>query len=57
MISKKVDLNEVTTRPLLDDNNNPMFISTDKEVELSFKEAEAIAEGIIYYFKINSKKN
>ena len=56
MISKKVNLNDVKTRPLLDDNNNPMFISTDKEIELSFKEAEAIAEGIIYYFKINSKK-
>lgn len=55
MISKKVNLNTIKNKPLLDDNGNPMFISTDKEIELSLKEAEAIAEGIIYYFKINSK--
>ena len=47
MISKKVNLNTI--------KNKPLFISTDKEIELSLKEAEAIAEGIIYYFKINSK--
>lgn len=55
MISKKVNLNKITTKPLLDENGNPMFISIAKEIELSFKEAEAIAEGIVYYFKINSK--
>jgi len=38
-----------------DENNNPMFLSVNKEIELSFKETEAIAEGIIYYFKINSQ--
>ncbi len=55
MISKKVNLDEISNKPLLDSNGNPMFISIDKEIELSFKEAEAIAENIIYYFKINSK--
>ena len=55
MISKKVNLNKIKNRPLLDENGNPMFISTKKEIELSLKEASAIAENIIYYFKINSK--
>lgn len=55
MISKKINLSEIQNRPLLDENRNPMYISTSKEIELSLKEAEAIAENIVYYFKINSK--
>ena len=48
---------QIKNRPLLDENNNPMFISTKKEIELSLKEANAIAQNIVYYFRINSRCN
>lgn len=55
MISKKINLNEVNHSPLLDKNGNETYISEEKDVELSLKEAEAIAKDIIYYFQVNSK--
>lgn len=55
MISSKIDLNEIENEPLLDSNNNPTYVSEKKEVELFEREAEAIAQNIIYIFKINSK--
>lgn len=55
MISNKVDLNEIINEPLLDKNGNPTFVSAEKEIELYEREAEAIAQDIIYNFKINSK--
>lgn len=57
MISKKIDLDKFEHEPLLDKNSNYVYVSDDKELELSFKEAEAIAKDIIYYFKINPKTN
>ncbi len=56
MISRKINLQQIKNRPLLDSNKNPMYISTEKEVELSLKEAEAIAEDIVLYFSIHPKK-
>lgn len=56
MISKKLNLDEYTHEPLLDDNDNPLYISPEKEIELSYREALAIAEDIIYYFNINVKQ-
>lgn len=55
MISKKIKLNEYEHEPLLDENENPLYISETKEIELSYREALAIAEDIIYYFNINAK--
>ncbi len=55
MISNKIDLNEIENEPLLDKNGNPTYVSEAKEVELFEREAEAIAQDIIYIFKINSK--
>lgn len=55
MISSKIDLNEVDNEPLLDKNGNPTYVSEQKEIELFQREAEAIAQNIIYIFKINSK--
>ena len=57
MISKKVKLSEFEHEPLLDTNDNPLYVSEERELELSFREAEAIAEDIVYYFKIVSKKD
>ena len=56
MISKKLDLREFNHEPLLDRNNNVVYVSEEKDLELSLKEAEAIAKDIIYYFNIESKK-
>ncbi len=56
MISKKVNLSEFEHEPLLDKNKNPLFVSEEKELELSLREAEAIAKDIVYYFKISSKQ-
>lgn len=56
MISKKLNLDEFEHEALLDKNNNPVYVSEEKELELSYKEAEAIAKDIIYYFNIESKK-
>lgn len=55
MISKKLNLNEYTHEPLLDNNGNPLYISEEKEIELSYREALAIAQDIIYYFNIGIK--
>ena len=55
MISNKVNLDKITNEPLLDKNGNPTFVSAEKEIELYEREAEAIAQDIIYNFKINSK--
>lgn len=55
MISKKINLEEFQHEALLDRNNNPVYVSEEKELELSFKEAEAIAKDIIYYFNLESK--
>lgn len=57
MISRKINLKEFEHTPLLDKNNNVVYVSDDKDLELSLKEAEAIAKDIIYYFKIIPKKN
>lgn len=57
MISKKLDLKKFDHQPLLDRNNNPVYVSEEKELELSLKEAEAIAKDIIYYFNIQPKKS
>lgn len=56
MISKKINLDNFEHEPLLDKNENPVYVSEDKELELSLKEAEAIAKDIIYYFNIEPKK-
>ena len=56
MISKKIDLNEFKHEPLFDKNGNPVYVSEEKELELSLKEAEAIAKDIILYFVIEPKK-
>ena len=55
MISKKINLEEFQHEALLDRNNNSVYVSEEKELELSFKEAEAIAKDIIYYFNLESK--
>lgn len=55
MISKKLNLDRYQHEPLLDKNKNPVYVSEEKNLELSLKEAEAIAKDIIYYFNINSK--
>lgn len=57
MISTKIKLDEYVHEPLLDNNNNPLYVSEEKELELSMREAQAIAEDIIYYFKIIQKHN
>ena len=56
MISKKLNLNEFEHEALLDKNENPVYVSEEKELELSLKEAEAIAKDIIYYFNIEPKR-
>ena len=56
MILKKLDLNRVEHKPLLDKNKNVVYVSEEKDLELSLKEAEAIAKDIIYYFNIEPKK-
>lgn len=56
MISKKLDLNRFEHKPLLDKNKNVVYVSEEKDLELSLKEAEAIAKDIIYYFNIEPKK-
>lgn len=55
MISKKINLMEFEHVPLLDKNGNFVYVSDEKDLELSLKEAEAIAKDIIYYFKMVSK--
>ena len=56
MISKKLDLRKFDHKPLLDKNGNYVYVSDEKNLELSFKEAEAIAKDIVYYFSIKTKK-
>ena len=56
MISKKLDLRKFDHEPLLDKNDNYVYVSDEKNLELSFKEAEAIAKDIVYYFSIKAKK-
>ena len=56
MISKKLNLNDFEHEPLLDKNNNPVYVSEEKDLELSLKEAEAIAKDIVYYFNIQPKE-
>lgn len=55
MISKRLNLDEFEHEPLLDRNDNPVYVSEEKDLELSLKEAEAIAKDIVYYFKIEPK--
>lgn len=57
MISNKLDLKEFEHEPLLDKNKNFVYVSEEKDLELSLKEAEAIAKDIIYYFNIEPKKD
>ena len=56
MISKKLNLKKIDHEPLLDRNNNPVYVSEEKDLELSFKEAEAIAKDIVYYFNLQPKR-
>lgn len=56
MISKRINLRKFEHEPLLDKNDNFVYVSDEKDLELSLKEAEAIAKDIIYYFNIESKK-
>lgn len=55
MISKKINLAEISHEPLIDKNENFVYVSEEKDLELSLKEAEAIAKDIIYYFNISAK--
>lgn len=55
-ISKKVKLENFIHTPLLGKKKEKLFISDEKELELSIKEAEAIAQDIIRYFKIQPKE-
>ena len=56
MISKKLNLNKFDHEPLLDKYGNPVYVSIAKDLELSFKEAEAIAKDIVYYFNLEPKE-
>lgn len=56
LVSQKIDLSKFNHSPLLDKTGKELFISPDTELELSIKEAEAIAQDIIYYFTIGTKK-
>ena len=55
MISKKLDLTQFVHLPLLDNDGNALYVSEEKELELSLKEVKAIAKDIIFYFSIVPK--
>lgn len=42
MISTKINLKKYEHEPLLDNNKNPLYVSEEKELELSMREAQAI---------------